>query len=203
MSDALLVLTPLRVERAALGRTAGARVLRSGMGPSRARIAAARALAVDARAVAVVGVCAGIDPRLRPGDVVCATELRREGAARVEVPGSATLAAEVRRRGLRVHVGAVRSTDRLTGPAERNGSDALAVDMESAWLAEGAGERPLAVLRVVADAAGRRLYDPRMLVDGSRALLTLRRAGPALAAWAAAAASEPHPSEQQQDLALT
>ena len=38
--------------------------------------------------------------------------------------------------------------------------------MESAWLAAGAGGRPLAVVRVVADAAGRALVDPRMLVDG-------------------------------------
>ncbi len=159
------------------------------MGRSRARIAAARALAIDARAVAIAGVCAGVAHELRPGDVVCASELRRAGAEPVEVPGSALVATALRRRGLRVHVGPVLSADRLLGPAEREAladSGALAVDMESAWLAEGAGGRPLAVVRVVADAAGRRLTDPRLLLEGARALVSLRQVGGALTEWAAA-----------------
>jgi 4-hydroxy-3-methylbut-2-enyl diphosphate reductase len=191
------------VEEGALRGLPGMRILRTGMGPARARTAAARALAVDAHAVVIAGVCAAIDPSLRTGDVVCATELRRNGAAPVEVPGSAALADEVRRRGLRVHVGPVRSADRLTGPADRHGLDELAVDMESAWLAEGAGGRPLAVLRVVADVADRRLFDPRLLLEGSRALLSLRRTGPALTAWAAVAARESQPSAQPEDLVAT
>jgi 4-hydroxy-3-methylbut-2-enyl diphosphate reductase len=156
------------------------------MGPARARTAAARALAIDARVVAVAGVCAAVDPQVKAGDVVCASELRREGAEPIALPGSDRLAAEVRRRGFHVHVGPVRSTDHLTGPVERRELDELAVDMESAWLADGAGGRPLAVLRVVADKAERSLLDPRLLLEGSRALLTLRRASPALIDWAAA-----------------
>jgi 4-hydroxy-3-methylbut-2-enyl diphosphate reductase len=58
--------------------------------------------------------------------------------------------------------------------------------MESAWLADAAAGRPFAVLRVVADAAGRHLADPRLALEGARALLSLRRAAPALAEWAAA-----------------
>src|SRR5919204_4890338 len=100
MTSALLVLTSLRVEAAALRTHPDWTVLRSGMGRSRARIAAARGLAVDARAVAVVGVCAGVVPELRAGDVVCATELRREDGTTLPVPGSALLAAALRRRGL-------------------------------------------------------------------------------------------------------
>jgi 4-hydroxy-3-methylbut-2-enyl diphosphate reductase len=191
LTDALLVLAPLRLEQAALGRRRETRVLHTGMGASRARVAAARALAIDARAVAVAGVCAGIAPELRPGDLVCATELHRAGERPVAVPGSALLATALRRQGLRVHVGPIVSADRLLGPAERHalaGDGTLAVDMESAWLAESAGGRPLAVVRVVADAAGRRLADPRLLAEGSRALLNLRRAGAALSEWAAAAA---------------
>ena len=72
---ALLVLAPLRIEQLALGEPAGASVMRTGMGPDRARIAAARALAHDARALAVAGLCAGVAPELRAGDVLCATEL--------------------------------------------------------------------------------------------------------------------------------
>ncbi|MBV8079263.1 MAG: 4-hydroxy-3-methylbut-2-enyl diphosphate reductase [Actinobacteria bacterium] len=179
----LLLLAPLRAEAVALGKR---RVLRTGMGPRHARIAAARALAVEADAVVVAGACAAVSPELRPGDVVCATEIRRAGSEPVQVPASALLAAALRRRGLRVHVGAVESVETLTGPRERSGKDVLAVDMESAWLAAGAGGRPFAVVRVVSEAAGQRLVDPRTLVTGARAVATLRRVAPALDEWAAA-----------------
>jgi 4-hydroxy-3-methylbut-2-en-1-yl diphosphate reductase len=180
----LLVLAPMGIEEAALGKAQ--RVLRTGMGPERARIAAARALAIDAKSVAIAGLCGGVDPSLRAGDVVCASELRREDGTAVEVAGADELAATARRHGLRAHVGTVVSSDRVLTPAERARLDgALAVDMESAWLAESAGGRPLAVLRVVVDAAGRRLADPRIAVDGVRALRSLRRCGSVLAEWAA------------------
>jgi 4-hydroxy-3-methylbut-2-enyl diphosphate reductase len=184
----LLLLVPLRVEQLALGRPAGSDVLRTGMGPARARIAAARAQARDASAVAVAGLCAGVDPALEAGDVVCGTELLDEAGTSVPVPGSALLAAALRRRGLRVRTGPILSSERVLGPVERGATaGALAVDMESTWLAAGAGGRPFAVCRVVADAAGRRLADPRMLVAGPRALRSLRLAGGALAEWGAAA----------------
>ena len=187
MSSGLLVIAPLRIEAAALRKRPGWTILRSGMGPSRARIAAARGLAVESEAVAVVGLCAGVAPELRAGDVVCATELRRETRAPIPVPGSALLAAALRRRGLRVHVGPILSVDHIAGPDERRAlrdDGVLAVDMESAWLAEAADGRPLAVLRVVVDAADHRLRDPRTLVAGVRALRNLRRASDALAEWA-------------------
>ena len=61
--------------------------------------------------------------------------------------------------------------------------------MESAWLAAAAGGRPFAVLRVVADADGRHLADPRTAVACLRALAALRRTRAALADWAAAVGS--------------
>ena len=180
----LLVLAPMGIEEAAL--RSKNRVLRTGMGPERARIAAARGLAIDARSVAIAGLCGGVDPSLRPGDVVCANELRREDGTALEVAGSDELAGLVRRHGLRAHVGPIVSTDRILTPAERSALDgALGVDMESAWLAEAAGGRPLAVLRVVVDGAGRRLADPRIAVDGVRALRSLRRCSAVLEDWAA------------------
>src|SRR5919199_5578567 len=109
MTSALLVFTPLRLEAAALGAEPGWRVLRSGMGPGRSRIAAARGLAVDASAVAVVGFCGAVAPNLRAGDAVLASELRRPDGTAVDVPGSALLARALRRRGVRVHVGPVAS----------------------------------------------------------------------------------------------
>ena len=189
MRSALLALVPLRVESLAIGKRPDWKVLRTGMGPARARIAAARGLAVDSPAVAIAGLCAGVAPELRPGDVVCATELRREGAVPVDVPGSALLATALRRRGLRAHAGPILSVERITGPRKRRAlryDGVLAVDMESAWLAEAADGRPLAVLRVVVDSANRRLLDPRTIVAGIRALRNLRRAAAALDDWAGA-----------------
>src|SRR5215467_1374000 len=113
MPDALLALVPLRLEQAALGRRRDWKVLHTGMGPERARIAAARGLAVDAPAVAVIGVCGAVSQELRAGDVVCATELRRTHAEPVGSPDSALVADALRSRGLRVHVGAILCVDRI------------------------------------------------------------------------------------------
>jgi len=179
------VLAPLRVEEAALHGSG--RILRTGMGRAKARIAAARALAIEARCVVVAGVAGGVAPGLLPGDIVCATHLRGDDGVEAVVPGSALLAAALEGLGLRVHVGALASTSRLLPPAERAQLDGvLAVDMESAWLAAAGGERPLAVLRAIADPSGRRLTDPRIVPEGVRALRSLRRCRAGIAEWAAA-----------------
>jgi 4-hydroxy-3-methylbut-2-enyl diphosphate reductase len=185
---ALLVLVPLRIERIALGKPYRSAVIRTGMGPDRARIAAARALAHEASALAIAGLCAGVDPALRAGDALCATELVADDGVCTPVPGSSLVVAALRRRGLRVHVGTLASASRVLGPADRAGlaGTALAFDMESAWLAAGAADRPLAVVRVVADEAGRSLTDPRMASEGVRALRSLRRVSGALSDWAGA-----------------
>src|ERR671931_155166 len=187
MSSKLLVLAPLRIEAAMLPDVAGWTVLRTGVWPRRARVAAARGRAVETPAVAVVGLCAAVAAELRAGDVVCATELHRHGARPVPVPGSSLLAAALRRRGLCVHVGPIASVDRITAPHERaelRGDGVLAVDMESAWLAGAADGRPFAVIRVVVEAHGRSLYDPRTLAASVKALRNLRRAAGALEEWA-------------------
>jgi 4-hydroxy-3-methylbut-2-enyl diphosphate reductase len=190
MSESLLLFAPLRIEAAALHPPRGWRLLQSGMGPARAQIAAARGLAVDdAPAVAVAGVCAAIDPDLSPGDVVLATRLLRPDGSAIDVPGSALLAGTLRNSGLRVHVGAITSVDRIANVEQRRrlrDTGALAVDMESAWLAQAAGGRPLAVVRVIVEPADRELRDPRTVVAGIRALATLRKVRNGLAAWARA-----------------
>ena len=191
MND-LLVYTPLRAEEACLPRTLrrGARVIRTGMGRERARIAAARGLAVEgARGVAIAGVCAASAPDLRAGDVLLGAELRRGGEETMTADGSRLLTAALRRRGLRARPGVLASVDRLAGPAERRYLAELGVDgvdMESAWLADAADGRPLVVLRVVVEDAGGELYDPRTAVTGTRALLALRRAAPIIERWGAA-----------------
>lgn len=192
----LTVLAPLRLEALALRRglrAPGTEVVRSGMGPARSTRAASAVVADRCRTglpVAVAGVCGGVDPRLRPGDVVVATSVRREDGWERELSGAEVLAGAVRTLGLRCATGAILSVERLSrdaGRAAEGQAGVVAVDMESAWLVEPARECPVAVLRVVADAQGRSVYHPRTVVDGSRALRALRRAAPALEEWARAA----------------
>jgi 4-hydroxy-3-methylbut-2-en-1-yl diphosphate reductase len=195
MSD-LLVFAALRFEAAALPKVPGWTVLRSGMGPARARIAAARGLAVESPAVAIAGVCGAVSPELRAGDVVCATELRRQDGDPITVPSADVLAAAVRRRGLRAHTGTIYCVETIMSPGDRRALEAdgvLAVDMESAWLAEAADGRPLAVLRVVLDTAARSVFDPRTLAAGFHALRALHRAAFALGEWTAASAEVASP----------
>jgi 4-hydroxy-3-methylbut-2-en-1-yl diphosphate reductase len=56
--------------------------------------------------------------------------------------------------------------------------------MESAWLADAAAGRPLAVLRVVVESSDRELRDLRTVLAGARALASLRRTRAALGEWA-------------------
>jgi 4-hydroxy-3-methylbut-2-enyl diphosphate reductase len=118
----------------------------------------------------LVGTCGAVDPSLKAGDVVVATELRHRGST---LPVDAGIAEQLRH--LEPRTGPIVTVDRIAGPRERAAQDdALAVDLESFWL------EPHAVVRVVVDEAGRRLLDPRTLVAGVRALRSLRRVGRAI-----------------------
>jgi 4-hydroxy-3-methylbut-2-enyl diphosphate reductase len=186
----LTVLAPLAVEASALRRgLAGGRIVRTGSGPRRAA-AWARAARPDGAPVAVAGICGALDPALRPGDLVVATEVRGPDGVVVRCPSAGLLAAALRRRGPRVWLGPIVSSPALVVGEERGRlhlSGALAVDMESAWLAAAAGTGPLAVVRAVADTPGRELRGPWTVVTGWRACRSLTRAAGALADWAAAA----------------
>jgi 4-hydroxy-3-methylbut-2-enyl diphosphate reductase len=176
----LVVLAPLRTEALAV-RSAlpGVKVKRTGMGRATNHVA-------DADAVGIAGLCGAVAPELRTGDVVLATELRSDAHAPIPCPGSGLLAEPLRRLRLRTHAGPVQTSPRILGPDEREALRAtgvVAVDMESALLAEAVGDRPLAVLRVVVDTADRRLLSPRTIVSGARALWTLRRASEAFVEW--------------------
>ena len=101
-------------------------------------------------------------------------------------PDSALLAEPLRRIGLRATSGTVYTASKILGRDERRAlrdAGVIAVDMESAWLAEAAAGPPLAVLRVVVDTADRRLATRARSSAGVRGLWTLRRASSAFVDW--------------------
>jgi 4-hydroxy-3-methylbut-2-enyl diphosphate reductase len=193
MSD-LLVATPLRTERLALRGAVeqSTRVAATGMGPRKAHAAAAELAQRPGQALAVMGFCGALEERMRPGELVVASEVRGPDGA-VACSTGPLLAAELRRRGLAARSAAIVSTERLAGHSQRarlGATGATAVDMESAWLAAGAAGRPLAVVRAVVDTPARELRRPLATVAGAmRAMLALRRAAPAVEAWADAVRS--------------
>jgi 4-hydroxy-3-methylbut-2-en-1-yl diphosphate reductase len=189
VSRSLAVLTPLWLEaRAVRPALPGAEIVRCGVGPKRAQ-ACARALAgrvTPDSMLAVAGVCGSLDARYVPGDVIVATELRGNGAPRL-LESAKPLARALEALGAHVHLGPILSVDHGVRAAERESlraTGAIAVDMESAWLAELGEPIPFAVLRVVSDSPGQELFSPRIVVNGLRALRSLRAAAPALAVWA-------------------
>jgi 4-hydroxy-3-methylbut-2-enyl diphosphate reductase len=161
-----IVCAPLGAERRAVPGS-----VRVGMGR--------RATLPAGDAFLVAGVAGGLAADVRPGDVVVAPD-----------PSAPMLAGALRRLGLTVHVGPLHTSDRIVTGGDRArlaATGALAADMETATLRAAAGDRPFAAVRVVTDAVGAPLWSPGTLARGLRALRTLRRASPALHAWAAAA----------------
>ncbi|NYH93100.1 4-hydroxy-3-methylbut-2-enyl diphosphate reductase [Actinopolymorpha rutila] len=186
---------PTRLEAAAVRRglagDASARVLRTGMGRRHAE-SAAHLLAHTGpppSGVAVTGVAGALDPGLAPGDVVVATEVRA-GERTVACPSAQLLAARLARLGLTIRTGPVVSRERLVSGAARTAlrdTGALAVDLESGWLAAGLPtSTATACVRVVADPATGPLWRPVTLAHLRTAVRTLATVAPALADWGAA-----------------
>ena len=187
----LVVCAPLLPEARAVrpGIGDGGEVRVTGYGPGRAHRQADRLRQDPFGALAVAGTGGGLTDDLTPGDLVVATEVS-DGTTVTACPSAPLLAGELRRAGLTVRTGPVVSVGRLAGGRERARAvdpGALAVDLESAWLAAAAGGRPVAVVRAVSDTPQRPLLSPAALAGGLRALRSLRAAGPALTRWAAAA----------------
>jgi 4-hydroxy-3-methylbut-2-enyl diphosphate reductase len=186
----LLVLAPMAIEARAI--RAGApwsRVEKIGMGPRRARAAARLTHQPCGGTALIAGVCGALDPRLQPGDVVLASELRTDTKT-LPCPDPAILAGVLRRGGLRVHIGPIVSSSGLVFGERRRelaAEGALAVDMESAWLADHAGAQPLTTLRVVLDTPHYEIHRPaRAAVAARRAFRALREASSLLETWAQA-----------------
>ena len=186
----LVVLAPLSVEASAVRAGAPwARVEKIGMGPKRATRSAQLVQGAAGNAVLIAGFCGALDPELEPGDVVLATELRGPTGTHV-CEDTTILEGVLRRGGLRVRRGPIASSQRLVLRERRRTlqrSGALAVDMESAWLAPAVRGEPLVTLRVVLDTHRHELHRPlRTLQAAAMAYRTLRRACALVHDWAEA-----------------
>jgi len=182
----LLVLAPLRIEADAVRRgltQPASRVVRAGMRGSRVR----RDKHDPFGSMIVMGTAAGLAGDLSPGDLVVATEVS-DGERTVKLPGAGLLAGELRRAGLTVRTGSVKTVDHLVKSTERPKLAAegyLAADMETLTLLSSAGDRPVAVIRAVSDGG----VGPGMVTGGIAALRSLKAAAPVAETWAAACAS--------------
>jgi 4-hydroxy-3-methylbut-2-enyl diphosphate reductase len=198
MTD-VLVVSPLGIEALAV-RSAGPglRVRSTGMGPRKARDAVPALLEDPAAALVVLGFGGGLPDDSRLCDVVIASEvvaIDGEGMQVGEQIGC-SMAAELQRalasHGLATCRGKVASVREIvTGEARARmqASGAIAVDMESAWVAEAARGRPFAVVRVLSDTPEHELRQvlsvgPPLptIANAMRAMSTLRRVGAALGA---------------------
>ncbi|HYK26869.1 MAG TPA: 4-hydroxy-3-methylbut-2-enyl diphosphate reductase [Streptosporangiaceae bacterium] len=199
----LTICAPLRIEARALrrgldGHAAQAGdvtqpavhidIARVGYGPVRAAAAGQRIAQAEPDMVAVGGVGGAVAPGLRTGDIVVGSEVT-DGGTTVSCPSAPLLAGELRRTGLTARVGQILTVDRLVKPgghAALAKTGALAVDMETAPLLAGVGNRPAIVVRAISDTPEQSVLSPGIVSGGIAALRSLRLAAPALARWAAA-----------------
>jgi 4-hydroxy-3-methylbut-2-enyl diphosphate reductase len=180
-TDRIIVLAPLSLEaRAVRSGAPWADVHRIGMGPRRAARSAELSMTTGGRAVLIAGFCGALDPDLEPGDIVLASELRGPtGTTPCDDP--TILAGVLRRGGLRVRVAPIASSQRLVLGERRRTlqrTGAVAVDMESAWLAPVTRARPLVTLRVVLDTHRRELHRPLRTVTGAAIAYRAHALGP-------------------------
>jgi 4-hydroxy-3-methylbut-2-enyl diphosphate reductase len=186
-----LIAAPMRIEAALVSSAArGARVRKTGMGPARSQAAALTLAQEQADALLVLGFCGGLDDESIPGEVIVAEEVYvgDQGHDETSVHCAATheLIARLAGRGMKVRAGRIACVSRLAlGERRRqlHAGGAIAVDMESVWLAAGAGPRPFGVVRVVLDSPSHELMRPQAAAGAVRAARALREVARSLHDW--------------------
>jgi 4-hydroxy-3-methylbut-2-en-1-yl diphosphate reductase len=175
-------LAALRLEALALRLGApGTRVDTFGMGERAATSALARLSQSPAEPTVLFGVSGALEKSLRPGDLVVATELGLVGLDEtVALEGAEDFANELAAQGLHVVSAPVVTSRRLVvgeeARAKAAAGGAVAVDMESWFLAPLARDRRFAVVRAILDVPGREVISPATAVAAVRAARALGRA---------------------------
>jgi 4-hydroxy-3-methylbut-2-en-1-yl diphosphate reductase len=191
MSEIVLA-APLRIEAALIASaTRGLSIKKTGMGPAHAIAAAGEIERSPGRALLVVGFCGGLDSDSVPGEVIIAEEVyaaadERHPARRVRCDLAPALVTHLAGRGMKLRSGNIVCVSRIAVGERRTelgSSGAIAVDMESAWLASGAGGRPFGVVRVVLDSPSHELFRPQAVGGALRAARALRAVASALHEW--------------------
>jgi nucleoside phosphorylase len=192
LASQLLVAAPLRIEAALISSASTWPLVRkTGMGPRRSRSAAGSLAGASGAAMLVLGFCGGLDAGSVPGEVIVADQVyaaedERHAPERVSCELTGQLVKRLAGRGMKVRTGQLVCVSRLArGPrrAQLHAGGAIAVDMESVWLAAGAQGRPFGVVRVVLDSPEHELLRLRAGVGALRAALVLRRVAGALHGW--------------------
>jgi 4-hydroxy-3-methylbut-2-enyl diphosphate reductase len=180
----ILVAAPLALEQALIRSGArGAHVRKTGMGPQKSLLAAPALARERADALLVLGFGGGLDAQSRPGEVIVAEEVLAtddEGHefVRADCHGSEQLADSLRARGLSVRTGPIVGVGKIATGERREqlrAAGALAVDMESPWLAAGAAGRPFAAVRVVLDSPSHELFRVQAVGGALKAAQALRQ----------------------------
>lgn len=185
-----LFLAPMRVEewmlRRGIGRDA---IVRIGMGRAKSLAAAERVHSRDFDRLVIAGVCGSLDSSFRPGDVLLPTQVSAPDVGTTQCTVDESLVAALRAAGLDVRTGTLVSHERLEGNSKavqrHAATGAIGVDMESAWLAPLAGERPVTVLRIASDSPDRPVFHPGIVYWGTLSLKRLATAARVLGRWAA------------------
>jgi 4-hydroxy-3-methylbut-2-enyl diphosphate reductase len=136
----------------------------------------------------IAGVCGSLDAAFRPGDVLVPTTVSAPDVGTTQCDVDESLLTALRGAGLNVRTGALVSTPKLenNNKAVRThaGTGAIGVDMESAWLAPLAGDRPVTVVRVASDSPDHPVFHPGVVYWGTLSLKRLATVGRVLGAWA-------------------
>jgi len=195
----LVVAAPLRIEQALIASAMrGPRVLKTGMGPAKSKAAALALLEAGSEAVGgtaaaqplllIVGFCGGLDEGSVPGEVIVPTHIYAatdEGhdEQRTECELAGHLVGHLAGRGMKLRSGGLVSVSKIAVGERREtlrAGGAIAVDMESVWLAAGARGRPFGVVRVVLDSPSHELMRVQAIAGALRAARALRRVAGAL-----------------------
>lgn len=135
-------------------------------GPGRGRQGAEALMARGAEALVSFGLAGGLDPWLKPGDLVCPERISSQGeeAFQTDDLWRERILAEARMSGVEAADGALFGSDHpVSDPDAKHRlaheTDAIAVDMESHGVAAVAADRnvPFIALRAIADSAERPL----------------------------------------------
>jgi 4-hydroxy-3-methylbut-2-enyl diphosphate reductase len=127
-----------------------------------------------------------------PGEVIVAEEVyaapdENHPEPRVRCGLAGEMVARLTGLGMKVRVGNVVCVSKIAVGERRarlHETGAIAVDMESVWLATAAGSRPFGVVRVVLDSPSHELLRPQAVGGALKAAIALRKVAAALHDWA-------------------